>query len=110
MKKVISAKEIVIVLISVLLITVLTSTSVSAIDGLVNQDEYQNAQQAQNVNQKTNNSVNDKGNLNLGNNNNNNNSVLPQTGVADYNVGLLLIICVGSAIFAYKKISDYKNI
>lgn len=56
---------------------------------------------------------------NLGNNTGNNvkkyNTVdkedeIPQTGIEDYNVGILLIVCVASAIFAYKKINDYRNI
>ena len=44
------------------------------------------------------------------NSNTNNKSGLPQTGIEDYNIGILLIIGVGSAIFAYKKIQDYKNV
>ena len=39
-----------------------------------------------------------------------NETEIPQTGIEDYNVGILLIICVASAIFAYKKINDYKNV
>lgn len=35
---------------------------------------------------------------------------LPQTGIEDYNIGILLIICVGAAIYTYKKMKDYKNI
>ena len=35
---------------------------------------------------------------------------LPQTGIEDYNIGILLIIAIASAIFAYRKINDYKNI
>lgn len=41
---------------------------------------------------------------------NNNTTTLPQTGVDDFGVGILLIVCASSAIFAYKKISDYKGI
>lgn len=39
-----------------------------------------------------------------------NNTSLPQTGIEDSGLGILLIICAISAVFAYKKISDYKNI
>ena len=37
---------------------------------------------------------------------NNSTEKLPQTGIED-NVGVLLIICMASAIFAYKKIKYY---
>lgn len=42
--------------------------------------------------------------------NTSNTTDLPKTGIEDYNVGILLIIFVTSAIFAYKKSSDYKNV
>ncbi len=35
---------------------------------------------------------------------------LPQTGIEDHNIGILLIICVAAAIYAYKKMRDYKNV
>jgi len=35
---------------------------------------------------------------------------LPQTGIEDYGTGILLVICLASAVFAYKKVSDYRNI
>ena len=35
---------------------------------------------------------------------------LPQTGVEDYNIGILLVICVGASIYTYKKMKDYKNV
>ena len=35
---------------------------------------------------------------------------LPQTGIEDYNIGILLIIFIGAAIYTYKKMKDYKNI
>lgn len=40
----------------------------------------------------------------------NNNSALPQTGVEDYGVGILFVIFAAGAIFAYKKVSDYRDI
>ena len=40
----------------------------------------------------------------------NNSSELPQTGIEDYNIGILLIICTISAIYAYNKVKQYKNI
>lgn len=35
---------------------------------------------------------------------------LPQTGIEDYNIGILLIICVAISIYTYKKMRDYKNV
>ena len=35
---------------------------------------------------------------------------LPQTGIEDYNIGILLIIGIASAIYAYNKINYYKNV
>ena len=39
-----------------------------------------------------------------------NNTDLPQTGIEDYNIGILLVICIAAAIYTYKKMKDYKNI
>lgn len=35
---------------------------------------------------------------------------LPQTGIEDYNIGILLVICIGASIYTYKKMRDYKNV
>jgi len=35
---------------------------------------------------------------------------LPQTGIEDSGTGILLIVCAASAIFAYRKVKEYKNI
>ena len=35
---------------------------------------------------------------------------IPQTGIEDGYLGILLIVFVGVSIFAYKKMKDYKNI
>ena len=42
------------------------------------------------------------------NTNKNNTTAMPNTGV-DYSVVFIIAICGISAIYAYKKISDYKN-
>ena len=42
--------------------------------------------------------------------NNNNTTTLPQTGVESYGLGMLLIVCAASAMFAYKKVRDYRGI
>ena len=134
MKKVISVKEIMIILISVLLITIL-ATNVYGTNPLlgngtpkpVSPDDYNLAKEIEegnntngnNVNGNNTNGNNTNGNNTNGNNTNgnntkvyntNNNTDLPQTGIEDYNIGILMVICIASAIFAYRKISDYKNI
>ena len=111
MKKVISLKEILVVLISVILITV--ATTVSAADVVlgdnntptITENEYNNAQTVPQGNNTANTSNNAANNLM-----NNNNTDLPQTGIQDYNIAILLVIGIASAVFAYKKISDYKNV
>ena len=130
MKKIINVKEIMIILISVLLITL--STTVFATDLVLGNNnnattitgnEYDNAQTVptdNNTTNTTNNTVNNLVNNSTNNKNNNNttkkyntnntNTNLPQTGIEDYNVGILLVVCIASAIYAYKKITDYKNI
>ena len=134
MKRVISLKEVMVILLSVMLITF--STVVLAQDSVltptVSENEYQDAQLVLDGNASTNqtdnainngidntanNIENDATNNNAATNNNvartyntNNNTDLPQTGIEDYNIGILLIICVASAIFAFKKIKDYKNV
>lgn len=40
----------------------------------------------------------------------NNDTTLPQTGVENYGSGILLVVFASSAIFAYKKVSDYRGI
>ena len=44
------------------------------------------------------------------NNTQNNTTTLPQTGAGDLEVGVLLVVCIASAIYAYKKVSDYRGI
>lgn len=132
MKKLINVKEIMIILVSVLLI-VISADNVFATglvlgnnsnnNTLITGNEYDNAQTPtvdntanntnnNNVNNNTNNNTN-KANNNTNNTkvyNTNNSTDLPQTGIEDYNIGILLIICIASALFAYRKINDYKNI
>lgn len=130
MKKIISVKEMIIILISLVVIAI--STNVYA-TGLVlggnnnsgsgatisgsEYNQWQNIQADNNSNTNTNTNTNTNLNANKNTNSNNtkvyntnNSKDLPQTGIEDYNIGILLIICVASAIFAYKKVNDYKNI
>ena len=44
------------------------------------------------------------------NNTQNNDTTLPQTGVENFGLGVVLVVCAASAIFAYKKVSDYRGI
>lgn len=120
MKKIINLKEIMIILMSVVLLTI--STTAFATDlvlgnntdntATITGNEYDNAQTPTiDNNVATNNAVgNNATNNSTRTYNTNNSSDLPQTGIEDYNIGILLIICVASAIFAYKKVKDYKNI
>lgn len=134
MKKVINLKEIMIVLIAVLLITVSTSVFALNLDNVggnntttIPANEYENAQtvpeDSTNTNTNTNTNINTNTNTNTNTNvnvntntnsvktyNTNNTTDLPQTGIEDYNIGILLIICVASAIYAYKKVGDYRSI
>ena len=110
-----------IILLSVILVAF--TTNVFAVDVLgenntspINPGEYKNAQTPptdNNTTNNTNNTINTSTNNSVNNvktYNTNNKTDLPQTGIEDYNIGILLIICVASAIFAYKKVNDYKNI
>ena len=129
MKKVISVKEILIVITSVILIT-MTST-VFAINPVlgdeepsISKEEYEDAKKPKEENNITNDikneTTNDKANQSTNNNTKNsnvqkyntnkNNTNLPQTGIEDYNIGILLIICIASAMYAYRKINDYRSI
>ena len=109
--KTINLKKIMIILVSVMLIAL--STTAFATESVlgdtqnnngttITKDEYENAQTVPTNNTNNNNAS--------GNNTNNNNTSLPQTGIEDTGLGLLLIAGIASAIFAYKKISEYRNI
>ena len=124
MKKIISLKEMLIVLISVVLVTVCGSAFAADLvlgnnnntPSEITGNEYENAQNvAEDKNAVPNTTANNTAEINSFNNNvrtynNNNTKDLPQTGIEDYNIGILIVICVASAIFAYKKINDYKNV
>lgn len=136
MKKLVSVKEIMIILISLLLIILSTEVFAAQTDlnlvlvgqdngaQTVSPDDYADAQtpevenKANNTpttpaNNTVNNSINNKTNNTVNNTkvyNTNKTTDLPQTGIEDYNIGILLIICIASAIFAYRKINEYKNI
>lgn len=129
MKKVVSLKSILMILLSLTVITV--STQVFATGSVletgnnaattITSDDYNNASQIPvDTNYITNNTTdtnNTSNNVSNGintssayNSANENEDELPQTGIEDYNIGILLIICVAAAIYTYKKMKDYKNI
>ena len=112
MKKIINVKEIMMIIISIILIVISTEVFATGTGYTLGKNEYENAQtpEVENTNNNTNNSVNNSTNNKNTKVYNTNSSDLPQTGIEDYNIGILLIICVASAIFAYKKVNDYKNI
>lgn len=108
MKKIISIKEITMILIAIVIVSMTLHVFAFDPSQIINNtttitdDEYEDAQDNNTENNTVNNTVN--------NSNNNNTSSLPQTGIEDYNVGILLVICIASAIYAHKKVSDYRNI
>lgn len=140
MKKIINIKEIMIILLAITIIAVATNVFATDPTGAVfpsennvtpiGANEYEQAQTIPTdpnsntntntqQNNNTNNTVNTSNTANNVANTNNTartyntnktNTNLPQTGIEDYNIGILLVIGVASAIFAYKKIQDYKNI
>ena len=126
MKKIVSVKEIMIVIISVILIACATevfATNPNLVLGGENNNttvipgnEYENATTIPDNTTNNNNTGNNTTNNTSNNTNNtkvyntNNTTDLPQTGIEDYNIGILLIICIASAMYAYKKINDYRSI
>lgn len=85
----------------------------NTVNNTINNNTNNTNNSVNNNTNNTNNNVNNNTNNNTAktyNTNNSNNTDLPQTGIEDYNIGILLVICIASAIFAYKKITDYKNI
>ena len=96
MKKIVS-----LILVSIMIMTI--SFSVFATEDVlggnsthITDEEYQNAQkeEEEKVNKAENNVI----------------GSLPQTGVEDYNVAILLVVFGACAIFAYKKVRDYRDI
>lgn len=61
-----------------------------------------------NTTNNTNNNTNNNANNNNTNNSNTNKTTIPNTGV-DYSTLVIVAVCGISAIYAYKKINDYKN-
>lgn len=134
MKKVLNVKKIIIFLSLIILgfsTTVLATDSVLTTDDnssaiLVSGNEYDNAQtiptdtnyitgDGSNV-VLTDNTVENETNISNGLNEQNvyneaeEDDDLPQTGIEDYNIGILLVIFVAASIYTFKKLKDYKNV
>ncbi len=125
MKKVLNLKSVVMIALSLIIVGI--NLSVFAADVLgsgnnnaalinVSQDEYTNAGTIPtDPNYTTNTAVgnnvsNGVNTSSVYNTANENSTDLPQTGIEDYNIGILLIICVAASIYTYKKMKDYKNV
>lgn len=129
MKKVVSFKVLLIGMISLLVIGVSTScfATGSVLEGnntvaptAITSSEYENASVIPNGNTTSNNSITNSSSTSTGtttssvyntiDEDNSNTDTIPQTGIEDGYVGILLIVFIAAAIFAYKKMKDYKNI
>ena len=104
-----------------LILSIVTNVFATDIMNSLNTAENKNVQEIENrgnntvnnhnnTNNTANNAVNNVTNNTRNNTTNNTNKVttMPNTGV-DYSILLIVAICGISAIYAYKKISDYKN-
>ncbi len=78
--------------------------------GGVNVLDISNTPKNNTVNNATNNTINNTV-LTTNNTSNYNNTSLPKTGIEDSVPGAILVVVLGiSAVYAYKKMQDYKNI
>ena len=114
MKKTNLIKVVLVMILSLMLI--LFSTNVLATDEYEDLTQALGAGSGNNANAGNTNTGNtNTGKTNANNNTNNssiyNNSSLPDTGISDsIPVMILLVVFAISAVFAYKKIKEYKNI
>lgn len=109
----------------VLVLSIVTNVFATDIMNSLNATENKNVQEIENRNNNTANNLNNTNNTvnnvtnnatNNTTNNTRNNTInntnkattMPNTGV-DYSILLIVAVCGVSAIYAYKKISDYKN-
>ena len=115
MKKIFNSKVVLILMVALVFIT-LFSTIVNATDSnglnLITDPNATNTNNITNNNQNSNQNSNLNSNLNSNTNSNtssynNTNTTLPQTGIEDFSLWMIIPVCLASAIFAYKKIRDY---
>lgn len=113
MKKLSKSKVFLVVLLAVILGIMAIGTKVSATDegnGVVIIGPGSSTTNSAD-NQTDNNATNPANNVTNYNatNNTSNTLNLPKTGIEDYSIGIgIVVICAISAIFAYKKVRDYK--
>lgn len=87
-----------------------TLTGNSSTGGSSNILDISNTPKNNTVNKATNNTINNTV-LTTNNTSNYNNTSLPKTGIEDSVPGAILVVVLGiSAVYAYKKMQDYKNI
>ena len=110
-----------VVSVCMLAIILLTNTIFATGDTIIiTGNEYDGAQDIEDKSNNTPNNIKTDTKNNTANNTTNNTTnntakrynttSVPQTGIEDYNIGILLIIAVGSSIYAYKKIRDYNSL
>lgn len=127
MKKSLKTKKVLILIVCIIMILLIINKSFATSEPIIiSGNEYESIQETPTIsgnsssgNTSSNNSNNSySGGINTNNSSNNsakrynntNISSVPQTGIEDYNIGILLIIAVASAMYAYKKIKDYNNL
>lgn len=111
MKKIVNSKMILIVMMTLVLISFVSTFVYASDTNGLNLITDPNATPTTN-NITTNTNTNTTNNITTNTNTNtssynNTTTKLPQTGIEDYSLGLIIVICAVSAIYAYKKIRDY---
>ena len=117
MKKVSLIKGFLVILLSVVLIGTTGVFAADTLDFNLDDDTSTNTANNTNTNKNNTNTNSNKSNTNNANANknsstyNNTNTNLPKTGIEDsIPTAVLIVIFAISAVYAYKKISDYKNV
>lgn len=121
-----NSKKVILMVVVVILLSAITTLVLATNDGLeiITNTNLDGALNISDTNSTTTNTaINDIGNIatptnNLIQNTNtnantstyNNTSNLPQTGAGDYTMILIIGLFAVSAVYAYKKIVDYKNV
>lgn len=116
----IKTKELIVCIITLIVLVLSIVTNVFAATSLNTLLDNSTGSGVQNIEERGNNTNNNTNNNTSNNKNNvlnktnntanntNRTTTMPNTGV-DYSILLIVAVCGISAIYAYKKISDYKN-
>ena len=116
MKKVSLIKGFLVILLSVVLIGTTGVFAADELDFDLDDNTSSNTSNTSNSSNTANNTNTNKNNTNTNSNKsntntNNTNTNLPKTGIEDsIPTAVLIVIFAISAVYAYKKISDYKNV